>query len=64
MPEGERRARATQRWQTTPGETFEMTAADQDRFLASYERPTDEELARSTIPSPSLALVHLDSLGS
>jgi predicted kinase len=52
MPEDERRARAAQRWQTAPGETFEMTTADHDRFLASYEPPTADELAGAADPDP------------
>jgi len=52
MPESERRSRAARRWQITPGETFEMTAADHDRFLASYQPPTEEELAGTTVPDP------------
>jgi predicted kinase len=52
LSEDERRARAATRWRTTPGETFEMTASDHDRFLESFDPPSAEELAGTTMPKP------------
>lgn len=50
--EQERRERAGRRWAETPAETFPMTAADHDRFLASYQPPTAAELGYAPIPQP------------
>jgi predicted kinase len=50
--EEERRQRATTRWLEAPNTTFEMTDADHDRFLASVELPSREELDNGPIPSP------------
>ncbi len=50
--EAERRRRATTRWRDAPQSTFEMTDADHDRFLASIELPSGEELDNGPIPSP------------
>jgi predicted kinase len=52
LPEDERRVRAATRWHCTPGETFDMTADDHDRFLASYQPPSAEELAGTIMPDP------------
>lgn len=52
LPEEERRARAVRRWETVPHETFEMSAADHDRFLACYRPPTVAELTGSPVPAP------------
>lgn len=43
LPEGVRRERARRRWVETPGETFEMTDADHDRFLLLCHPPTEQE---------------------
>ena len=51
-PEPERRRRATQRWLEAPETTFEMTDADHDRFLASIELPSRDELDGGAIPPP------------
>lgn len=51
-PEKERRRRATQRWLEAPETTFEMTDADHDRFLASIELPSRDELDGGAIPPP------------
>ena len=50
--EEERRRRAATRWLEAPNTTFEMTDADHDRFLASIELPSREELGNGPIPSP------------
>lgn len=50
--EPERRRRAERRWAETPEETFPMSAADHDRFLAHYQPPTAEELGYAPIPRP------------
>ena len=50
--EEERRRRAATRWLEAPNTTFEMTGADHDRFLASIELPSREELDNGPIPSP------------
>ena len=50
--EEERRRRAATRWLEAPNTTFEMTDADHDRFLASIELPSREELDNGPIPPP------------
>ena len=50
--EEERRRRAATRWLEAPNTTFEMTDADHDRFRASIELPSREELDNGPIPSP------------
>jgi predicted kinase len=52
LPEDERRERATARWRAAPEETFEMTTADHERFLASFTPPTAAELAGAAPPPP------------
>lgn len=52
LEEAERRARATARWQATPHETFPMSEADHDRFLAGFQPPTSTELAGGPVPEP------------
>lgn len=52
LPEDERRRRCTTRWQETPHETFEMTEADHDRFVAAFCAPDDAELAPGPLPDP------------
>ena len=37
VPEAERRARATARWEGEPGYTFEMRPGDHDRFLGIFQ---------------------------
>ena len=50
--EEERRRRAATRWLEAPNTTFEMTDADHDRFLASIELPSRNELANGPVPPP------------
>jgi predicted kinase len=50
--EEERRRRASTRWLEAPESTFEMTDADHDRFLASIELPSPDELQNGPIPPP------------
>jgi predicted kinase len=52
LPEAERRARATARWEGEPGSTFEMTAGDHDRFLGIFQAPTEAETAAKHLPAP------------
>jgi predicted kinase len=52
VEESVRRARCAQRWLEAPETTFEMTDADQDRFVASCRPPTEDELAGGPIPDP------------
>ncbi len=50
IEEGERRARATCRWESAPETTFPMSDADHDRFLALCEPPSRAELSYAPIP--------------
>lgn len=50
--EEKRRRRATRRWMEAPDTTFEMTGADHDRFLASIEPPSRNELENGPVPPP------------
>jgi predicted kinase len=50
--EEERRRRARARWREAPETTFEMTDADHDRYLASVQLPTPDELANGPVPPP------------
>ncbi len=52
LDEAERRARATARWRSTPHETFPMSDADHDRFLAGFQPPSSAELADGPVPDP------------
>jgi predicted kinase len=52
LPESERRARARQRWRDTPLETFAMTDADHDHFVAHFVEPDANELGRGPMPDP------------
>ena len=52
MPEAERRARATARWEGDSGSTFEMTAGDHDRFRSIFQAPTEAEIAAKHLPAP------------
>jgi predicted kinase len=52
LPEAERRARATARWEGDPGSTFEMSPADHDRFLGLFQAPTEAEIAAKRLPAP------------
>lgn len=40
------------RWRRTPGETFEITAADMDRWRALFEVPDEAELAGHGLAGP------------
>jgi len=42
-PEERIALRAVRRWETARHETFEMSEADHDRFLACYQPPTEAE---------------------
>lgn len=50
IDEGERRARATLRWETAPETTFPMSEADHDRFHDLCLPPSAEELSGAPIP--------------
>jgi predicted kinase len=50
--EAERRARAAARWRDDPSSTFELSAADHDRFVRSFAAPTDQELSADALPPP------------
>ncbi|HEV7148382.1 MAG TPA: hypothetical protein VGN48_15435 [Pedococcus sp.] len=50
--EQERRRRATTRWLQAPHTTFEMTEADHDRYRASFEPPSRNELVNGPVPAP------------
>ena len=52
LTEAERRARATARWETDPGSTFEMSHEDHDRYLDLFEAPADAELAAGPLREP------------
>ena len=52
LEERERRRRAEHRWRTVPHETFEMSEADHDRFLAAYQVPTEHEMSYAALPPP------------
>jgi hypothetical protein len=52
LPEEERRARATARWATDPGSTFEMSPDDHDRYLSLFHAPTDAETQAAHLPEP------------
>jgi predicted kinase len=51
LDEGERRARATLRWQTAPETTFPMSDADHDRFQHLCLPPSAEELSGAPVPA-------------
>jgi len=44
--------RIQDRWKRTPHETFDMTAADVDRWRSQFEAPDAGELAEDEIPDP------------
>lgn len=50
--EAERRRRASTRWLEAPETTFEMTDADHDRYVASIEPPSADELGHGPVPPP------------
>ena len=50
IDEGERRARATLRWESAPETTFPMSDADHDRFVALCLPPSAAELSYAPIP--------------
>lgn len=52
LEETERRARCDLRWAAAPETTFEMSAADHDRFVALCVPPSEAELAYAPIPRP------------
>jgi predicted kinase len=54
LPEAERRARATARWEGDPGSTFEMSPVDHDRFLGLFQAPTEAEIAAKQLPAPPM----------
>ncbi|MGD9959763.1 AAA family ATPase [Nocardioides sp.] len=56
ITESERRARCDRRWLLAPETTFEMTQADQDRFVSHYQPPTDDELSYGPMPGPPAGL--------
>lgn len=51
VDEPTRRARCEHRWRTAPETTFEMSPADQDRYVAQYRPPTRDELDGSPLPA-------------
>lgn len=50
--EEERRRRSQARWLEAPHTTFEMSDADHDRYLASFEPPSRNELENGPVPPP------------
>jgi len=52
LDERERRIRATHRCQAEARTTFPMSDADHDRFLRSFEPPSDAELVHEPVPDP------------
>lgn len=50
LAEGERRARATSRWESAPETGFPMSEADHDRFLAAFVAPSTAELSYAPTP--------------
>ena len=47
-----RRARCDARWLEVPHETFPMSAADQERYVAACIPPSADELSYAPIPDP------------
>jgi predicted kinase len=52
IDEGERRRRATWRWETAPETTFPMSDAEHDRFRALCRPPSAAELSYAPVPDP------------
>ncbi|MGZ5328912.1 MAG: AAA family ATPase [Actinomycetota bacterium] len=52
LPEAERRARATARWEADPGSTFELSPDDHGLFAGLFQAPTEAEIAAKQVPSP------------
>lgn len=52
LPEAERRARATARFEADRGSTFAMNADDHDRFLSQFQAPSEAEVAAEHLPEP------------
>ena len=52
LPEAERRARATARWEADPESSFAMSPGDHDRYLQHFQAPTDAEAAATHLPEP------------
>lgn len=52
LPEPQRRARASVRWEADPASTFEISAEDHERFLSQFERPSEVELNCEPLPAP------------
>lgn len=52
LPEAERRARATARWEADRGSTFEMSADDHERFLSLFQPPSETEVTAKYPPAP------------
>ena len=51
LNEGERRTRATLRWETAPETTFPMSDEDHDRFVELCLPPSPAELSYDSIPT-------------
>jgi predicted kinase len=54
LPETERRARATARWEEDPIGTFELTPGDHDRFVDNFEAPSEAEITATQLPAPPM----------
>jgi predicted kinase len=52
LDEGERRTRASARFAAVPHETFPMSEADHDFFLAQFQPPSAAEILGSPMPHP------------
>lgn len=52
LAEDERRERATARWREAPGETFELTCDDHERFVGLFTPPSADELRGAPMPPP------------
>lgn len=53
VEEDVRRQRAARRWAEQPATTFEMSEEDHDRFLASYQPPTEDEVTADLPAAPA-----------
>jgi predicted kinase len=52
LPEDERRERSAARRRESPGDTFELTDEDHERFRALFRPPTADELDGRALPPP------------
>jgi predicted kinase len=50
LDEDERRARARSRWESAPEAAFPMSEADHDRYVTSWQPPSEAELSYAPVP--------------